>query len=70
MSGEIEEQVGQGHDCSAAVRDRHTARSLVKVAMERLPGSVKIFLKKARNSNYRIKEVVSDVNQFTGEKSV
>lgn len=32
-----------GHDSSAIMRDRHVARSLVKVAVERAPGSVKIF---------------------------
>lgn len=30
-------------DSSAMMRDRQVARSLVKVAVERLPGSVKIF---------------------------
>lgn len=32
-----------GQDSSAMMRDRQVARSLVRVAMERLPGSVKIF---------------------------
>lgn len=37
------EQILLVQDSSAMMRDRHAARSLVKVALERLPGSAKIF---------------------------
>lgn len=40
------EQILLVQDSSAMMRDRHAARSLVKVALERLPGSAKIFCMK------------------------
>ena len=40
-----------GHDSSAMMRDRHVARSLVKVAMERLRGSLKIFWERPKKTS-------------------
>lgn len=46
-------------DSSAIIRARHTARSLVMVAMERLPGSLKMLCRKDSRYEQEVSVILS-----------